>query len=119
MEAFQHGICGFGRKILIKVLKERNQLVDATLGDYQLFPNQTALFRYLILPQSISDSHIESSCLERGVQIFSSKRFSISTHPSHNAIRLSTSGPKDLEELQRGLVLIREVLTSSAITPII
>lgn len=97
-------------KIKIATLKERNQLVDHILHDYHLIPNQASLFRYLILPESISDKNIELACLEKGVQIFSSKRFSISTHPNQNAIRLSISGPKDMEELRKGLLIIKEVL---------
>jgi DNA-binding transcriptional MocR family regulator len=80
-------------------IKERNILVDDILSDYHLIPNETSLFRYLILPQSISDKNIELFCLEKGVQIFSSKRFLVSAHPNINAIRLSISGPKNIEEL--------------------
>ena len=91
-------------------MKERNSLVNDILSDYHLIPNGTSLFRYLILPKAISDKDIESSCLEKGVQIFSSKRFLVSTHPNKNAIRLSISGPKDIEELRKGLLIVKEVL---------
>ena len=91
-------------------MKERNSLVNDILSDYHLIPNGTSLFRYLILPKSISDKDIESSCLEKGVQIFSSKRFLVSTHPNKNAIRLSISGPRDIEELRKGLLIVKEVL---------
>jgi len=108
-------------KVKISKMKERNQLVDDILHDYHLIPNQTSLFRYLILPEAISDKNIELTCLEKGVQIFSSKRFSISTHPNQNAIRLSISGPKDIKELRRGLSIIKEVmrLAEAGINPII
>lgn len=86
-------------------------LVDDILSDYHLIPNKTSLFRYLILPQSISDKNIELFYLEKGVQIFSSKRFFVSTHPNINAIRLSISEPKDIEELIKGLLIIKEVLS--------
>lgn len=91
-------------------IKNRNTLIDDIFSNYHLIPNKTSLFRYLILPESISDKDIESSCLEKGVQIFSSKRFLVSTRPNKNAIRLSISGPKDIEELRKGLLIVKEVL---------
>lgn len=94
-------------------LKERNRLVDDILNGYHLIPNETSLFRYLILPQSISDKDIELSCLEKRVQVFSSRRFSVGNHQNENAIRLSISGPKDIEELRRGLLIVKEVLELS------
>lgn len=105
----------------LSILKERNRLVDNILKEYNLIPNDTALFRYLTLPSSISDKDIELSCLKKGVQVFSSKRFATSTHPNKNAIRLSVSGPKNMEELKRGLLIIKDVLklSESSITPII
>lgn len=103
------------------IIRERNKLVDNILCDYTLIPNETSLFRYLILPQSISDKDIELACLVKGVQVFSSKRFSVSTHPHKNGIRLSISGPQNIEELRKGLLIIRDVLKLSemAINPII
>ena len=97
-------------------MKKRNTLVDDILGNYHLIPNETSLFRYLILPQSISDIGIELSCLEKGLQIFSSKRFLVSTHPNKNAIRLSISGPKDIEELRKGLLIVKDVLIATEAT---
>lgn len=102
-------------KLKLSILKERNKIVDDILSNYNLMANETSLFRYLILPPSVSDKDIELSCLKRGVQIFSSKRFIASTHPVRNAIRLSVSGPENIEELRKGLLIVKEVLKSSEI----
>lgn len=105
----------------LKILKDRNKLADDILCDYNLIQNETSLFRYLILPSSVSDKDIELSCLKRGVQVFSSKRFATSTHPKINAIRLSVSGTESMKELRKGLLLVKEVidLSKTDIKPII
>ena len=104
----------------LSLLKKRNQLVDTILCDYRLIPNERSLYRYLALPSSISDKEIEHSCLREGVQVFSSKRFAAGTQPNKNGIRLSVSGPKSIEELMKGLEILRNVLkTKSKASPII
>ncbi|WP_432665778.1 PLP-dependent aminotransferase family protein [Wukongibacter baidiensis] len=98
--------------IKLKILKERNQILDDTLKEYNLLPSSTSLFRYLILPNEWSDTNIERICLESGLQIFSSKRFSIGMSTDHNAIRISVSAPNNLEELKRGLLILKNALFS-------
>jgi len=97
---------------LSKIL-ERNLLIDDILHGYDMIPNKTSFFRYLMLPQNISSEAFELRCLERGVQVFSSKRFSVSTNPGINAVRLSVSGPQTIEDLKRGLLIIKNTLKSS------
>lgn len=94
------------------IMKKRNELVDDILGDFNLIPNKTSLFRYLSLPESYSEVDIESLCLKNGVQVFSLKRFSLSTNPDTNAIRLSISGPDNIKHLEKGLLIIKEILKS-------
>ncbi|KZL88467.1 PLP-dependent aminotransferase family protein [Clostridium magnum] len=94
----------------ISKIKERNRLVDYILNDYHIIPNETSFFRYLILPQAISDKDLEIACLEKGVQVFSSKRFSVGTHPNKNAIRLSISGPESIDDLRKGLLIVKEAI---------
>lgn len=105
----------------LSILKNRNKIVDEILGDYHLVPSDTSLFRYLILPSTISDQDIELACFKKGVQVFSAKRFIVGTHPNQNAIRLSVSGPSNTDELKKGLSSIKDVLelSKSDINPII
>lgn len=99
-------------KAKLKILKERNKILDNTLNEYNLLPSPTSLFRYLILPSGWSDTYIERLCLESGLQIFSSKRFSIGMNTNHNALRISVSAPKDSGELREGLQILDDILTS-------
>ena len=94
------------------LMKERNELADDILDDFNLIPNKTSLFRYLLLPESYAKVNIESLCLKNGVQVFSLKRFSLSTNPETNAIRLSISGPENIQQLEKGLFIIKDILKS-------
>ncbi|MBU5486309.1 PLP-dependent aminotransferase family protein [Clostridium sp. MSJ-11] len=96
----------------LKILKERNELLDTILNEYNVLPSNTSLFRYLILPNEWSDTAIERLCLESGIQVFSSKRFSIGADAHHNAIRISVSAPRSSDELKKGLQILKDVLTS-------
>lgn len=99
-------------KTKLKIIKERNLLADKILNEFDLIPSKTSFFRYLSLPEGFSDTTIERLCLESGVQIFSSKRFSIGMNNNHNAIRISVSAPKNTDELIKGLKLLKNTITS-------
>lgn len=96
----------------LKIIKERNQITDKILNDFDLIPSKTSFFRYLSLPNGFSDTTIERLCLESGVQIFSSKRFSIGMNNNHNAIRIAVSAPKNNNQLFKGLKLLKDTITS-------
>ena len=96
----------------IEILKGRNRIVDDTLKEYNLLPSTTALFRYLVLPAGWKDTVIERLCLESGIQVFSSKRFSLGMNTTHNAIRVSVGAPNNLNELKEGLLILKDVLSS-------
>jgi len=96
-------------------IKERNRLVDEILRGYDPVPSETAFFRYLLLPPALPDDAVERACRDRGVQIFSAKRFAVSAGANTNAVRLAISGPRDSEELRQGLLVVRDVLETAAV----
>lgn len=98
----------------IKLLKERNTFIDSILADYQINSAEDSLLRFLTLPAGVSDKDIELYCLKRGVQVFSSKRFSVSINQGINAIRLSVSGPRSIDELKAGVQIIKETINNLA-----
>lgn len=98
--------------IKLKILKERNQITDDMLKEFDLIPSKTSLFRYLTLPKDFDDIEIEHHCLKSGVQVFSSKRFSTGMNSKHNAIRISIGSPQNENELIKGLAIIRDVIKS-------
>lgn len=103
----------------LSVLRQRNRIVDQILGGFNLKSHTTALFRYLILPPTISDKDIEHSCLIQGVQVFSAKRFAASTHRASDAIRISVSGPKRIDELETGLSILADILKQNSMNELI
>lgn len=105
---------------IIKI-KGRNIIVDKILGDFDLIKNDTSFFRYLKLPYNKSGKDIEIQCQEKGVQVFCAERFSVSSHLDKSALRLSVSGPETIEDLKKGLYIIRDILNSDndALQPII
>ena len=91
-------------------ITKRNKLVDEILRDYDLLPNDYCFFRYLKLPQGMSGRNFEFECFKRGVQVFSLDRFSVDSLNSENSARISVSGPKTLNQLKAGLIIIKDVL---------
>ncbi len=99
-------------KAKIKILEERNRILDEILVGHDIAPSQTGLFRYLLLPKGLDDTNVEGICLKSGIQVFSSKRFSMGMNTLQNGIRISVSGPNNLDELKAGLGILQEVLSS-------
>ena len=90
----------------------RNQLVNSYLCDYDCRGDENCIFRWLYLPAEISGAEFESLALENGVQVYSAERFAIGNVPPDRAVRLAVCGPESLEELERGLMILKRLLES-------
>ena len=55
---------------------------------------------------------IEYLGLEKGIQVFSSHRFSVGTESHSPGLRISISAPQTIEELEKGLMILMDVLGS-------
>lgn len=91
-------------------LKARNQLLDSILASYDIVEAPTACYRFLNLPSSYDDHELEYLALERGIQIFSAHRFYIGSHPQGCPLRISVSAPNTIEDLEKGLYILRDIL---------
>ena len=90
----------------------RNQLVNKYLSGYDCRGDENCIFRWLYLPGSISAAEFEQLALDNGVQVYSAGRFVIGTTPPDRAVRLAVCGPDSISELERGLIILKQLLDS-------
>jgi len=93
-------------------LKRRNQLTDRILQGYEVWGGEESLSRWLILPGGITGHQFENLALQKGVFIFGSERFAVGKDAPVGAARLAICAPKSLEELEQGLMILKELLQS-------
>jgi len=90
----------------------RNRLVDAYLADYNCYGDETCIFRWLQLPANCSGVDFEDLALEQGVQVYAAERFTVGNSIPEKAVRLAISAPETVEELEKGLCILRKLLNS-------
>lgn len=91
-------------------LKKRNQLVNQYLAGYQVMGNDETIFRWMLLPEGIDGERFEAMALKEKVKIYSAKRFTVGKEKPINAVRLSIAAPKNLEQLEQGLKVLKKLL---------
>ena len=91
---------------------ERNRLVNQYLSEFECLGDDTCIFRWLRLPPNITGTEFEALALKEGVQIYAAERFSVGNSLPENAVRLSIGTPDTSEELEKGLLKIRNLLKS-------
>ncbi|WP_041956616.1 PLP-dependent aminotransferase family protein [Sulfurospirillum arsenophilum] len=95
------------RRILAK---ECNHIVNKILGDFDVRGATSSSFRWLVLPEGIDANKIEEEAFNLGVQVYSSARFAVGTTKPISAIRLAITASRSLENLEKGLVILRDLL---------
>lgn len=89
----------------------RNQLTDRILGDYEILGSEESLSRWLLLPAGMTGIQFEQLALKHGVFVYGSERFAVGKDAPVGAVRLAVCAPKSLEELERGLLILKDLLT--------
>jgi DNA-binding transcriptional MocR family regulator len=89
---------------------KRNQITNRIMRGYQCMGTSESLFRWLILPSNLDSDFFEQKALLEGVQVYSSTRFAIGNSKPVNAVRLAISAPKDDDELEKALKIIKNLL---------
>lgn len=89
---------------------KRNQLVNYYLSEYDCLGEDTCIFRWLKLPSETSGTDFEALALQHGVQVYAAERFVIGNSIPEKAVRLSISAPETIEELERGLKILQQLL---------
>lgn len=95
-----------------KGLIRRNQLTDRVLNHCEVWGNSTSLNRWLCLPHGITGAQFEHLASEQGVLVYGSERFAVGKDAPVGAVRLAICAPDSMNELERGLTILDELLNS-------
>ncbi|OIJ16536.1 GntR family transcriptional regulator [Anaerobacillus alkalidiazotrophicus] len=88
----------------------RNQTVNRYLADYTCLGDETGIFRWLLLPGKMTGAEFERLAAQQGVQVYAAERFVVGNSCPERAVRVSVCAPETLEELERGLMIIKRLL---------
>ncbi|MFL8180061.1 PLP-dependent aminotransferase family protein [Clostridioides difficile] len=91
---------------------ERNEVADKVLSDYNLIGDKNCSFHWLLLPDELDGKSFEISAKNLGVQVYCAERFSVGNSTVPKAVRICVTAPKDVEELEKGLNIIKSLLKS-------
>ncbi|MFC7394203.1 PLP-dependent aminotransferase family protein [Scopulibacillus cellulosilyticus] len=88
----------------------RNQVVNRYLADYTCLGVETGIFRWLLLPGKMTGAEFETLAAQKGVQVYAAERFVVGNSCPERAVRLSVCATETLEELERGLMILKRLL---------
>ncbi|GAA3332867.1 hypothetical protein GCM10020331_094660 [Ectobacillus funiculus] len=88
----------------------RNQVVNRYLADYTCLGTETGIFRWLLLPGKITGAEFEMLAAQQGVQVYAAERFVVGNSCPERAVRVSVCATETLEELERGLIILKRLL---------
>lgn len=91
-------------------IRKRNNLVDIILKNYRVGGDEHSLCRWLFLPDGISGAEFEAEALRRGVSVYGSEHFAVGKNPPIAGARLAVCAPSSLEELEKALIILRDIL---------
>lgn len=90
----------------------RNQMLDHYLSDYICLGDRIGIFRWLLLPGKITGAEFEWLAAQNGVQLYAAERFVVGNSCPDRAVRIAVCAPRTLEELERGLIIIKSLVDS-------
>ncbi len=94
--------------------RERNAVVDRIFPEAVSPGTPAAFFRWLPLPfWSVDDMEIERRLQLQGVNVHCSGRFTVA-RPTRRFMRLAISSPGSIDELQRGLNIVKAFITDNS-----
>lgn len=88
----------------------RNRLARRILAGYRLDGRPMGYFAWLPLPEPWRGEDFERAALERGVAVVAGDSFALGQTAAPMAVRLSLSAPRSEAELERGLMILAELL---------
>ncbi len=97
-------------KLKMTELAKRNELFDQIFGSDEDRECNTSMYRCIRIPSHYSEQEIENMALEKGVQVFGINRFAAGVDVNEKGIRLSISSPKSIDQLKKGLQMVKEIL---------
>ena len=91
--------------------RARNRLVDKYMEGFDCRGGDTCIFRWLYLPPNITGEEFEKKALSQGIQVYAAERFVVGAAIPDRAIRLAICAPKTMNELEKGLAILRRLIT--------
>lgn len=98
--------------------EKRFRIAGNVLADYHFAGLPTGFFIWLSLPEPWTGPAFEAKAREFGINVFSAEKFTVGGATAPSAIRLSLCHTPDLIDLQKGLTLIRDILSDSLPDPV-
>lgn len=97
------------KEAALRFSKARKILSDFSFSGYPY-----GYFIWLNLPGNQDGKAFEARVREAGINIFCGERFAVGSMMAPSAVRISLSGPPTLDELEKGLSIIRDILDGTA-----
>lgn len=91
-------------------IEQRNKLVDIILRDFEVAGDKHSLSRWLKLPDGMSGAEFEAEALKNGVCVYGAEHFAVGKNCPVSGARLAICAPQSIDELERGLIIIRDIL---------
>jgi DNA-binding transcriptional MocR family regulator len=95
-----------------KILRQRGELLQHHLGDYQIQYQAGGMHAWLPLPTHWRSQAFVQAADQAGVGVAGAELFTAGHAPSPQAVRLSISHPADNLSLDKALVILRQLLDS-------
>jgi DNA-binding transcriptional MocR family regulator len=97
----------------ISVSKERNQIYKKYFKIENPNENPVSFFHWLPLKQKFNANQFEKDALAQGIHIYHSDRFLVGNYEGQQFLRVSLSSSADSSELEKGLCILKNILSES------
>ena len=105
-----------------KVLKQkrtaaarRYMLACDVLDGFRFRGKRSGFYIWLDLPGEWTGQALEQAAHQQGVNVFGAEKFTVGDTPAPPAARISLTGPDSLQELEKGLRIIKKILNAQTI----
>ncbi len=92
-------------------IEKRNDLVDIMLKNFTVRGDRHALCRWLVLPDGMKGEQFEREAAARGVCVYGSEHFAVGKSIPESGARLAVCAPGSIDELEKALKIIRDIIT--------
>ncbi len=96
---------------------ERFRIAERILADYKFAGLPTGFFIWLFLPEPWTGAIFEAKAREFGVNVFSAEKFTVGGSTAPAAIRISLCHAGSRSDLEKGLCLLRDILSNTLPDP--
>jgi len=91
---------------------ERNELYLKYFPYYPGTFNKSSYYQWLLLPDDCSGRLFEAQAESNGIKVYGAERFCVGEVSHANAIRIATSSPQNMDELEKGLTILKKIYDS-------